>query len=121
MYSRRLNMASSMSAPELTNTCSMRGKVLSASKPQAEGSTLTALNPAALILSRSISCLSTRRASCALRTDREPRLSRHRPQETRRRLDQEATAVAGLPVGRYGAAMGEPVQGADGGLKNPVT
>jgi hypothetical protein len=56
-----------------------------------------------------------------LRIERESRLSRHRPQETRRRLDQEATAVAGLAVGRYGAAMGEPVQGADGGLKNPVT
>ena len=37
MYSRRLKVASSMSALELTNTCSMCGSVFSASAPQADG------------------------------------------------------------------------------------
>ena len=63
----RLKVASSMSAAELTKICSMRGSVLSASAPQADGSTLAAPGiRRPRNFSRSISAQSTRRASAAL-------------------------------------------------------
>ena len=53
-------------------------------------------------------------------TQGKARLLSDRAQEARRRLDEQTAAIPGLAVGRNGAAVGQPVQGGDGGLHHPM-
>src|SRR5258708_25014846 len=70
MNNFRLKAASSRSGGALTNTCSMRGRLFSASEPQADGSVGRARKPATCSLSRRNCSVSASRAAWALAVSR---------------------------------------------------
>ena len=122
---------------QFTNSCSMCGRVFSASAPQALGvrsapcASRPAPAPARCELrrerrargrapARAPGSRNTRpEANCVARA-RCPASAATRAQEFFGTFQQQAAAVAGLAVGGDGAAMGQAVERGDGGAHQPM-
>src|SRR3569832_1582609 len=134
MYKCRSQATSSIAAGTFTKTCSMCGSVLSASAPQALGSTGTARQPATAkpcsASSPAMRWFCGRRFGLVLiqehhadgeaLSELQTGLGGHRAHERNRELHQQAAAVAGLTVGGHRAAVGQTGQRVDGGLHQPM-